>query len=154
MRSTNKPYSLKMPALPTYFCGSWVFLLQALYVNQSQLKWTMFKLEYVEANVRACLCSRSRAIWVCGILTHFVCFPGAAAAAVMSSSKVTTVLRPASQLPNAATAQPAVQHIIHQPIQAGSSQTALQNTSHLLWILPGTNLWYRSCHYVFPRMRH
>ncbi|KAF7253313.1 hypothetical protein EYD10_01059 [Varanus komodoensis] len=43
---------------------------------------------------------------------------GAAAAAVMSSSKVTTVLRPASQLPNAATAQPAVQHIIHQPIQA------------------------------------
>ncbi|NXX92906.1 SP130 deacetylase, partial [Centropus bengalensis] len=47
---------------------------------------------------------------------------GAAAAAVMSSSKVTTVLRPASQLPNAATAQPAVQHIIHQPIQAGSSQ--------------------------------
>ncbi|KAK4820338.1 hypothetical protein QYF61_024876 [Mycteria americana] len=46
---------------------------------------------------------------------------GAAAAAVMSSSKVTTVLRPASQLPNAATAQPAVQHIIHQPIQAVSS---------------------------------
>ncbi|OXB58826.1 hypothetical protein ASZ78_007543 [Callipepla squamata] len=45
---------------------------------------------------------------------------GAAAAAVMSSSKVTTVLRPASQLPNAATAQPAVQHIIHQPIQAVS----------------------------------
>lgn len=45
-------------------------------------------------------------------------FLGAAAAAVMSSSKVTTVLRPTSQLPNAATAQPAVQHIIHQPIQA------------------------------------
>ncbi|XP_051482037.1 histone deacetylase complex subunit SAP130 isoform X3 [Apus apus] len=43
---------------------------------------------------------------------------GAAAAAVMSSSKVTTVLRPASQLPNSATAQPAVQHIIHQPIQS------------------------------------
>ncbi|XP_021250623.1 histone deacetylase complex subunit SAP130 isoform X3 [Numida meleagris] len=43
---------------------------------------------------------------------------GAAAAAVMSSSKVTTVLRPASQLPNTATAQPAVQHIIHQPIQS------------------------------------
>ncbi|XP_053166052.1 histone deacetylase complex subunit SAP130 isoform X9 [Hemicordylus capensis] len=43
---------------------------------------------------------------------------GAAAAAVMSSSKVTSVLRPASQLPNAATAQPAVQHIIHQPIQS------------------------------------
>ncbi|XP_071608187.1 histone deacetylase complex subunit SAP130 isoform X5 [Heliangelus exortis] len=43
---------------------------------------------------------------------------GAAAAAVMSSSKVTTVLRPASQLPSAATAQPAVQHIIHQPIQS------------------------------------
>uniref|UniRef100_A0A493T4S3 Sin3A associated protein 130 n=1 Tax=Anas platyrhynchos platyrhynchos TaxID=8840 RepID=A0A493T4S3_ANAPP len=78
----------------------------------------MFKLEYVVANVRACLCSRRGAIWVCGILTHFVCFPGAAAAAVMSSSKVTTVLRPASQLPNAATAQPAVQHIIHQPIQS------------------------------------
>ncbi|KAL7990736.1 hypothetical protein Chor_014166 [Crotalus horridus] len=46
---------------------------------------------------------------------------GAAAAAVMSSSKVTTVLRPASQLPNTATAQPAVQHIIHQPIQASGS---------------------------------
>uniref|UniRef100_A0A4W2DNW1 Sin3A associated protein 130 n=1 Tax=Bos indicus x Bos taurus TaxID=30522 RepID=A0A4W2DNW1_BOBOX len=43
---------------------------------------------------------------------------GAAAAAVMSSSKVTTVLRPTSQLPNAAAAQPAVQHIIHQPIQS------------------------------------
>ncbi|KAM5326288.1 histone deacetylase complex subunit SAP130 isoform 1-T6 [Glossophaga mutica] len=43
---------------------------------------------------------------------------GAAAAAVMSSSKVTTVLRPTSQLPNAATAQSAVQHIIHQPIQS------------------------------------
>ncbi|KAK1337050.1 hypothetical protein QTO34_003095 [Cnephaeus nilssonii] len=42
---------------------------------------------------------------------------GAAAAAVMSSSKVTTVLRPTSQLPNAAAAPPAVQHIIHQPIQ-------------------------------------
>ncbi|KAM6220124.1 histone deacetylase complex subunit SAP130 isoform 2-T2 [Rhynchocyon petersi] len=43
---------------------------------------------------------------------------GAAAAAVMSSSKVTTVLRPTSQLPNTASAQPAVQHIIHQPIQS------------------------------------
>lgn len=43
----------------------------------------------------------------------------------MSSSKVTTVLRPASQLPNAATAQPAVQHIIHQPIQASSSHEVL-----------------------------
>ncbi|XP_036276214.1 histone deacetylase complex subunit SAP130 isoform X3 [Pipistrellus kuhlii] len=43
---------------------------------------------------------------------------GAAAAAVMSSSKVTTVLRPTSQLPNAAAAPPAVQHIIHQPIQS------------------------------------
>ncbi|XP_076410981.1 histone deacetylase complex subunit SAP130 isoform X10 [Peromyscus maniculatus bairdii] len=43
---------------------------------------------------------------------------GAAAAAVMSSSKVTTVLRPTSQLPNTATAQPAVQHLIHQPIQS------------------------------------
>ncbi|EMP42620.1 hypothetical protein UY3_00085 [Chelonia mydas] len=49
---------------------------------------------------------------------------GAAAAAVMSSSKVTTVLRPASQLPNAATAQPAVQHIIHQPIQASCSHAS------------------------------
>ncbi|XP_070609119.1 histone deacetylase complex subunit SAP130 isoform X8 [Erythrolamprus reginae] len=48
---------------------------------------------------------------------------GAAAAAVMSSSKVTTVLRPASQLPNAATAQPAVQHIIHQPIQSRPAVT-------------------------------
>ncbi|XP_030072259.1 histone deacetylase complex subunit SAP130 isoform X2 [Microcaecilia unicolor] len=44
---------------------------------------------------------------------------GAAAAAVMSSSKVTTVLRPASaQLPSAAAAQPVAQHIIHQPIQS------------------------------------
>ncbi|KAM4772615.1 histone deacetylase complex subunit SAP130 isoform 2-T2 [Rhinophrynus dorsalis] len=44
---------------------------------------------------------------------------GAAAAAVMSSSKVTTVLRPAStQLPSAATAQSAAQHIIHPPIQS------------------------------------
>ncbi|XP_015427152.1 PREDICTED: histone deacetylase complex subunit SAP130 isoform X3 [Myotis davidii] len=43
---------------------------------------------------------------------------GAAAAAVMSSSKVTTVLRPTSQLPNAAAAPSAVQHIIHQPIQS------------------------------------
>ncbi|XP_026537463.1 histone deacetylase complex subunit SAP130 isoform X7 [Notechis scutatus] len=48
---------------------------------------------------------------------------GAAAAAVMSSSKVTTVLRPASQLPNAATAQSAVQHIIHQPIQSRPAVT-------------------------------
>ncbi|XP_036620968.1 histone deacetylase complex subunit SAP130-like [Trichosurus vulpecula] len=43
---------------------------------------------------------------------------GVAAAAMMSSSKVTTVLRPTSWLPNATTAQPAVQHIIHQPIQS------------------------------------
>nr|XP_033814255.1 histone deacetylase complex subunit SAP130 isoform X2 [Geotrypetes seraphini]XP_033814256.1 histone deacetylase complex subunit SAP130 isoform X2 [Geotrypetes seraphini] len=44
---------------------------------------------------------------------------GAAAAAVMSSSKVTTVLRPASaQLPSTAAAQPVAQHIIHQPIQS------------------------------------
>ncbi|NXK92061.1 SP130 deacetylase, partial [Formicarius rufipectus] len=50
---------------------------------------------------------------------------GAAAAAVMSSSKVTTVLRPASQLPNAATAQPAVQHIIHQPIQAVTTSSTI-----------------------------
>lgn len=55
-----------------------------------------------------------------------IIFPGAAAAAVMSSSKVTTVLRPTSQLPNAAAAQPAVQHIIHQPIQVclASGQSA------------------------------
>ncbi|XP_058269228.1 histone deacetylase complex subunit SAP130b isoform X2 [Hemibagrus wyckioides] len=42
---------------------------------------------------------------------------GAAAAAVMSSSKGATVLRPASG-PNAAAGQPTVQHIIHQPIQS------------------------------------
>ncbi|XP_040204798.1 histone deacetylase complex subunit SAP130 isoform X5 [Rana temporaria] len=43
---------------------------------------------------------------------------GAAAAAVMSSSKVTTVLRPASgQMPSGA-AQSAAQHIIHPPIQS------------------------------------
>uniref|UniRef100_A0A8C5PFW9 Sin3A associated protein 130 n=1 Tax=Leptobrachium leishanense TaxID=445787 RepID=A0A8C5PFW9_9ANUR len=43
---------------------------------------------------------------------------GAAAAAVISSSKVTTVLRPASApIPNAA-AQSAAQHIIHPPIQS------------------------------------
>uniref|UniRef100_W5MDC4 Sin3A-associated protein a n=1 Tax=Lepisosteus oculatus TaxID=7918 RepID=W5MDC4_LEPOC len=42
---------------------------------------------------------------------------GAAAAAVMSSSKVTTVLRPASG-PSAGAVQPTVQHIIHQPIQS------------------------------------
>lgn len=41
---------------------------------------------------------------------------GAAAAAVMSSSKGATVLRPASG-PNPAAGQPTVQHIIHQPIQ-------------------------------------
>lgn len=81
---------------------------------------------------------RNGAVWVHGLLTHLVCFPGAAAAAVMSSSKVTTVLRPASQLPNAATAQPAVQHIIHQPIQAGSSRPALQDADRWLQTLPGT----------------
>ncbi|XP_018119948.1 histone deacetylase complex subunit SAP130-A isoform X5 [Xenopus laevis] len=44
---------------------------------------------------------------------------GAAAAAVMSSSKVTTMLRPASaQIPSAAAAQSATQHIIHPPIQS------------------------------------
>ncbi|CAH2246801.1 histone deacetylase complex subunit SAP130 isoform X5 [Pelobates cultripes] len=44
---------------------------------------------------------------------------GAAAAAVISSSKVTTVLRPASApIPSAATAQSAAQHIIHPPIQS------------------------------------
>ncbi|KAK3560775.1 hypothetical protein QTP86_019470, partial [Hemibagrus guttatus] len=42
---------------------------------------------------------------------------GAAAAAVMSSSKGATVLRPASG-PNAAAGQPTVQHIIHQNIQS------------------------------------
>ncbi|XP_060743950.1 histone deacetylase complex subunit SAP130b isoform X1 [Tachysurus vachellii] len=42
---------------------------------------------------------------------------GAAAAAVMSSSKGATVLRPASG-PNTAAGQPTVQHIIHQPIQS------------------------------------
>ncbi|XP_072547457.1 histone deacetylase complex subunit SAP130b isoform X2 [Salminus brasiliensis] len=42
---------------------------------------------------------------------------GAAAAAVMSSTKGATVLRPASS-PNNATGQPTVQHIIHQPIQS------------------------------------
>lgn len=62
---------------------------------------------------------------------HTVFSSGAAAAAVMSSSKVTTVLRPASQLPNAATAQPAVQHIIHQPIQASDSHTMLQIQSSI-----------------------
>lgn len=65
-------------------------------------------------------------------------FQGAAAAAVMSSSKVTTVLRP-HELPNAAAAQPAVQHIIHQPIQArghGSRQQVLGQLKLLLcWAL-------------------
>ncbi|KAK2901090.1 hypothetical protein Q8A67_009205 [Cirrhinus molitorella] len=42
---------------------------------------------------------------------------GAAAAAVISSSKGTTVLRPAA-CPSSATGQPTVQHIIHQPIQS------------------------------------
>uniref|UniRef100_A0A671NMP7 Histone deacetylase complex subunit SAP130-like n=1 Tax=Sinocyclocheilus anshuiensis TaxID=1608454 RepID=A0A671NMP7_9TELE len=42
---------------------------------------------------------------------------GAAAAAVMSSSKGTTVLRPAA-CPSSATGQTTVQHIIHQPIQS------------------------------------
>ncbi|XP_062872690.1 histone deacetylase complex subunit SAP130b [Trichomycterus rosablanca] len=42
---------------------------------------------------------------------------GAAAAAVMSSSKGATVLRPASN-PNPGAGQPTVQHIIHQPIQS------------------------------------
>uniref|UniRef100_A0A8C1H653 Sin3A-associated protein b n=1 Tax=Cyprinus carpio carpio TaxID=630221 RepID=A0A8C1H653_CYPCA len=44
---------------------------------------------------------------------------GAAAAAVMSSSKGTTVLRPAA-CPSSAMGQPTVQHIIHQPIQSRS----------------------------------
>uniref|UniRef100_A0A3B1IVN1 Sin3A-associated protein b n=1 Tax=Astyanax mexicanus TaxID=7994 RepID=A0A3B1IVN1_ASTMX len=42
---------------------------------------------------------------------------GAAAAAVMSSTKGATVLRPAAT-PNNAVGQPTVQHIIHQPIQS------------------------------------
>ncbi|KAJ8389611.1 hypothetical protein AAFF_G00118480 [Aldrovandia affinis] len=42
---------------------------------------------------------------------------GAAAAAVMSSSKGPTVLRPATG-PNTGAGQPTVQHIIHQPIQS------------------------------------
>ncbi|XP_048845463.1 LOW QUALITY PROTEIN: histone deacetylase complex subunit SAP130-like [Brienomyrus brachyistius] len=42
---------------------------------------------------------------------------GAAAAAVMSSTKGPTVLRPASG-PSAGAGQPPVQHIIHQPIQS------------------------------------
>ncbi|XP_059419792.1 histone deacetylase complex subunit SAP130-like [Carassius carassius] len=42
---------------------------------------------------------------------------GAAAAAVMSSSKGTTVLRPAA-CPSSAMGPPTVQHIIHQPIQS------------------------------------
>uniref|UniRef100_A0A8C7LJE9 Sin3A associated protein 130 n=1 Tax=Oncorhynchus kisutch TaxID=8019 RepID=A0A8C7LJE9_ONCKI len=44
-------------------------------------------------------------------------FPGAAAAAVMSSSKGPTVLRPATG-PGSGTGPPTVQHIIHQPIQS------------------------------------
>ncbi|KAK2514403.1 Sap130 [Columba guinea] len=67
---------------------------------------------------------------------------GAAAAAVMSSSKVTTVLRPASQLPNAATAQPAVQHIIHQPIQAVSSSS--DNFEHYSSCCGGNCLSHKS----------
>ncbi|XP_041125885.1 histone deacetylase complex subunit SAP130-like isoform X3 [Polyodon spathula] len=47
---------------------------------------------------------------------------GAAAAAVMSSSKVTTVLRPASG-PSTGTGQTTVQHIIHQPIQSRPAVT-------------------------------
>lgn len=88
-----------------------------------------------------------------GVLTRLVYLAGAAAAAVMSSSKVTTVLRPASQLPNAATAQPAVQHIIHQPIQAGSSQAALHNADHQLQVLPGTYLSCITYNCVFPGLR-
>lgn len=52
--------------------------------------------------------------WFCSVVT------GAAAAAVMSSSKGTTVLRPAAG-PSSATGQPTVQHIIHQPIQVNTS---------------------------------
>ncbi|XP_041119820.1 histone deacetylase complex subunit SAP130-like isoform X2 [Polyodon spathula] len=47
---------------------------------------------------------------------------GAAAAAVMSSSKVTTVLRPASG-PSTGTGQTTVQHIIHQPMQSRPAVT-------------------------------
>ncbi|KTG37203.1 hypothetical protein cypCar_00021505 [Cyprinus carpio] len=55
---------------------------------------------------------------------------GAAAAAVMSSSKGTTVLRPAA-CPSSAMGQPTVQHIIHQPIQSrpiDSTSTAVLPT--------------------------
>ncbi|NWH74758.1 SP130 deacetylase, partial [Piaya cayana] len=79
------------------------------------------------------LCGYNGAVEACAVLMLLVCFPGAAAAAVMSSSKVTTVLRPASQLPNAATAQPAVQHIIHQPIQA--ARYFFLNLSLFHWFL-------------------
>ncbi|RLV91614.1 hypothetical protein DV515_00014059 [Chloebia gouldiae] len=86
---------------------------------------------------------------------------GAAAAAVMSSSKVTTVLRPASQLPNAAAAQPAVQHIIHQPIQAVSS--SCDNFKHYSSCSGGNCLSHESsvpcynhnsstCHRVNPQV--
>ncbi|KAJ8418639.1 hypothetical protein AAFF_G00001380 [Aldrovandia affinis] len=47
---------------------------------------------------------------------------GAAAAAVMSSTKGPTVLRPAGG-PGAGTGQPTVQHIIHQPIQSRPAVT-------------------------------
>lgn len=42
----------------------------------------------------------------------------------MSSSKGTTVLRPAAG-PSSATGQPTVQHIIHQPIQVNTSVIVL-----------------------------
>ncbi|XP_051984698.1 histone deacetylase complex subunit SAP130-like isoform X2 [Xyrauchen texanus] len=60
---------------------------------------------------------------------------GAAAAAVMSSSKGTTVLRPAAGL-SSATGQPSVQHIIHQPIQSRPIVTT--STAVLPTVVPVT----------------
>ncbi|XP_053565922.1 histone deacetylase complex subunit SAP130 isoform X2 [Bombina bombina] len=54
---------------------------------------------------------------------------GAAAAAVMSSSKVTTVLRPASAQIQSAAAQSAAQHIIHPPIQSRPPVTSVTSVS-------------------------
>uniref|UniRef100_A0A8C9TN12 Sin3A-associated protein a n=1 Tax=Scleropages formosus TaxID=113540 RepID=A0A8C9TN12_SCLFO len=52
---------------------------------------------------------------------------GAAAAAVMSSSKGPTVLRPASG-PSTGANQPAVQHILHQPLQCRPANTTTSPT--------------------------
>ncbi|KAL4630718.1 histone deacetylase complex subunit SAP130-like isoform X1 [Arapaima gigas] len=53
---------------------------------------------------------------------------GAAAAAVMSSSKGATVLRPASG-PSTGASQTAMQHILHQPIQARSLPVATSSST-------------------------